>query len=810
MIGNYIKLALRHMVKQKSYVVINVVGLAVGLACSILIALFVVHELSYDKFNIKAERISRLYIKGKLGETELEGAWTCAPAAAALKKDFPEVLDATRLNKWGETVIKYKDRSFVEDGFMEADSTFFNIFSIPLIQGDPNTALAASHTVVLTKDAAGKIFGKKDPVGEMIKVGTDSTLYRVTGVMKNVPDNSHFKFNMLGSFVSNDRSDDDIWLSNSFYTYLLLAEGTSAEKLETKLADWLVQYVEPQLEQMLGVSIEEFIQGGNSLGYYLQPLDDIHLNPDIESGLQPSNDKRYIVIFTLVAIFILVIASINYMNLATARSEKRSREVGLRKVAGSYKSQIIWQFMFESFTITIVSLIFAIIIVELCLPYFNNLIHIHLDLSYITQWYVLPGLIMLGLIISVMAGAYPAFFLASFRPVAVLSGPGSGKSGGKNLRTILVILQMTVSVIIILSTLIVFKQVSFMLNKDLGFNKEQLLVIRRASALGDNQETFINEAEKLAGVRNISHSTAVPGHPNNNNGYWMEGKGSEKSYLMQTNWSDYDFLKTYQIKLADGRFFSEDFATDSGACVINESAVKQFGIDDPFKVRFMQPGDGDDPQNWTYLKVIGIVKDYHYQSLHERIYPHIFILYPEQWNWGYISLRLSEGNTQNTVQQIEKLWQQFTDNDPLVYFFMDKDLDRLYAEEKRTGVLALLFSVLAIVIASLGLFGLTSFTAEQRTKEIGIRKVNGAKESNILWLLGKEVAVLVLIATLIAWPLTYFAMKNWLQNYHFKINLSPFEFIVSLVITLVIAWLTISYRSLKAANTNPADALRHE
>ncbi|MCK4701390.1 MAG: ABC transporter permease, partial [Bacteroidales bacterium] len=462
MIGNYIELALRQMIRQRAYVFINVTGLAVGLACSILIALFVISELSYDDFHEKKDRIWRLYLDGKLGETELKGAWTCSPAAPAFKQDFPEVVDAVRINTWGETVIKYKDRSFIEDGFMEADSTFFNIFSIPIIQGDPQTALAAPHTVVLTKNAAERIFGSSDPVGEMIKVGTDSTLYTITGVMEDVPDNSHFKFNMLGSFVTNQRANSDIWFSNSFYTYLLLEEGTSIEQLNAKIPEWLSQYIVPQMEQMLGISMEEFIQGGNSYGFYLQDLKDIHLNPDIQHGLEPSSDRRYIIIFSLVAVLILVIACINYMNLATARSAKRSREVGLRKVVGSLKGQIIWQFLFESIVVTLVSLVFAILIVELCLPYFNNLINSQLSLAYITHWYVIPGLIGLGLFISVIAGSYPAFFLASFRPVAVLSGPFKSGSGGKILRSILVIVQMTVSVIIILATMIVYKQVNYM------------------------------------------------------------------------------------------------------------------------------------------------------------------------------------------------------------------------------------------------------------------------------------------------------------------------------------------------------------
>jgi putative ABC transport system permease protein len=809
MIGNFIKLAIRHMIRQRSYIFINIVGLAIGLACSILIGLFVIDEFSYDKFNEKKDRIYRCYIKGKMGETEIEGAWTCTPLGPTLVADLPEVIDAVRINDWSETVIKYKNRSYIEDGFKQADSTFFNIFSIPLIQGDPNTALAAPHTLVMTKSTAEKIFGNEDPIGKLVEVGTDTTFYSVTGIMEDVPDNAHFDFNILGSFITNRRANDGIWFSNSFYTYLLLHENASPEKLNEKIPDVLNNYLVPQLEQFLGISLEEFIQGGNSYGYFIQPLLDIHLNQDIDHDLKPSHNKRYIYIFSLIAVLVLIIASINYMNLATARSAGRSKEVGIRKVVGSSKSLIVWQFLFESVFLTVVSLIFAVLIVELILPQFNHLIQIQLSLNYFDNWYIIPGLLVLGFLLAIMAGSYPSFFLASFRPVAMLTG--SLKAGTKSglLRSILVVFQMSASILIILGTIIVYRQINYMINKDLGFNKEQLLVIRRVDALDNQKNTFLDEVRKLTGVKHVSHSTAVPGHPNNNNGYWIEGQSAEKSYLMQTNWIDYFHPETYELKIADGRFFSEDYASDSAACVINESAVRQFGFEDPFQVRFMQPADNQATQ-WNYLQVIGVVKDFHYQSLHDRIYPHIFILKPESWRWGYITIRLIPENIHQTVKQIEKLWLEFTDNDPMVSFFLDEDFEELYKEDKRTGSLALIFSILAILIASLGLFGLTSFTAEQRTKEIGIRKVNGASVRSVIFLLLKEIAILVGISTLIAWTLVFIFMRGWLENFYFRIKLSPFEFLLSLLIALAITWITISYRSFKAARTNPAQALRYE
>lgn len=807
MFRNFLKLALRHMIRQRAYIVINVIGLATGLACSILISLYVIHELSFDNFNEHKNEIYRMLCLGRIGDSELNGAWTCYPLGPTLTSELPEVLSFVRFEKWGETIVKQEEKSYVEDGIMAADSTFFGIFTIPLITGDPKTVLSSPRQIVLTQTAKEKYFGQEDPIGKLLKVGTDTILYSVTGVMEDVPENAHFEFNMLVSFVTNENANDGFWVSNNPDTYILVDKGVDPDKLQEKITGVVVKNVGPQVESVLGISLEEFENAGNSYGYFIQPLHEIHLDTYIDHSHKPSVDKKNIFIFTLIAVLILVIAGINYMNLSTARSAGRAKEVGIRKVVGSTRKSLIYQFLFESMVLTLISLILAILLVELLNDPFNNLIQLQLGINY-RVWYTVPGLIILAIFMGFLSGTYPAFFLASFRPVSVLSGTLKKGTKSGTLRSILVVFQMIISIFIITGTLIVYSQVRYMTNKDLGFNKENLLVVRRPSALGEQQKTFIDEVKKLPGVVNISHSTATPGHTNNYNGHWIEGEPTENSYLMQTFQVDEEFAETYGMEVAEGRFFSENFATDSAACLINESAVNQFGWKAPYDFRILRPSSNEG--DFELFNIVGVIKDFHFHSLHDRIIPAIFFLKPEDARWGFISIRLSRENMKQTVAQIETLWREFSDNDPMLSFFMDADFDDQYQEDRRTGVLALIFSVLAILIASLGLFGLASFTAEQRTKEIGIRKVNGASASIIVGLLSKESIILVGISTLIAWPAAYFVMKVWLQNFYFRVPWSPLPYLLSLGIVLIIAWLSVSYQAVKASRINPAEALRYE
>jgi putative ABC transport system permease protein len=555
MAGNHLKIALRHMWKNKTYVFINTLGLATGIAFFIMISLFVVHELSYDKFNDKKDRIYRLILDGKIGEQEILGAFTPIPMAAAFKEEIPDILDAVRMDNWGETVIRYEDKTFIEDHFALADSTFFNIFSFPLIIGNPQEALNAPHKVVLTESAAKKYFGDEDPMGKMLMIGTDTTLYAVTGVCRDVPANSHFEFNMLGSFLTHWRISDNTWLSNSFATYVLLTEEASQKDVEDKIRPVLMEHIGPEVQQYMGVSLEDFAAAGNRYGILLQPLTDIHLNPAVQTQFKEPNDRKYVLIFALVAIAILIIAVINYMNLATAQSAGRAHEVGLKKVVGSGKYELVWQFLVESIVLSVFALLIALLIIELLMPYYNNLVHLELNLNYTERWYIIPELLALALVVGIISGAYPAFFLSSFRPVAVLTGKVSSGTKSGILRSVLVVFQLIISVTIIVSTIVIFRQVHYMLNKDLGFNKEQVLVLEQMHVLENKIPVFKKEIEKLPGVIECSHSTAVPGHMNNVNGYMIEGRPSDDMIIITTTWTDPGQMATYKFELTQGRFF---------------------------------------------------------------------------------------------------------------------------------------------------------------------------------------------------------------------------------------------------------------
>jgi putative ABC transport system permease protein len=809
MFSNFLKTAYRNIFRNKTYVIINILGLAVGFACSLLIFMFVIHELNYDKFNVNYDRIYRLYLVGKMGESEFKGAWTAAPTARAFVEEFPEVEAAVRMTSWDETVVRVDDRKFIENKVALADSSFFGVFSLKLLNGDPKTALASPNAVVLTEKQAEKYFSKNDPIGQHLRIGTDTTLYTVTGVMQDVPEDSHFDFDLLISFVSHPRAKDDFWLSNSFSTYLLLKKGVSAESLQKKIPAIIEKYVGPQVQKILGMDLNAFKASGNEYGLYLQPLSDVHLNPDIGSEFKPANDRKYIYIFSAVALLILVVAGINYMNLSTARSTKRSREVGLRKVVGSTKSQLINQFILESILLAVISLILAIIIVEMVLPVFNNMLQTNLEIGYFSKWYVIPGILLLAVLVGVFSGSYPAWFLSSFVPVKVLYGKLKLGTSNIRIRSVLVVIQFSISIFLIMSSFVIFRQIHYMVNKDLGFDKEQLLVIRRTDALHKQIVTFKNEIKKIPTVINCANSTCIPGYPNNNNGFQIEGRPAENTYLMWVNWVDYDYLSTYNIKLTDGRTFDRSFPTDTSMMILNQEAVRRFGLKDPYNTRFIQPGRTREER--SYFNVVGIVKDFHNQSLRQAIEPHVFMLKPEKWDWtGYITIRLQKENMKQSIAQIRKVWDSFTNEDPFQYFFLDQEFENFYKEERRTAKIAVAFSILAIFIASLGLFGLTSFATEQRAREISLRKVLGSSIKGIILLFTREFSFLVLIATIPAGIFSYYVMNKWLQNFVYHITPGYWPFFASIVIVLLIAFITVSYRTYKAALTNPADILKYE
>jgi putative ABC transport system permease protein len=806
MLRNLLKHSVRALTRQKAYVLINVLGLAVGLACSIIIGIFIVHELSYDQFHEKKDRIFRIGLHGRISGQEIRGSFSSAPMGPALVREFPEVANYVRLNPWGETIIKIDESFFTEDYFVEVDSTFFDIFSFPLLKGEKSTVLNQPYMVVLSESTAKKMFGNEDPIGKMIKVGTSTSPYQVSGIMADIPENSHIKANILGSFMTNSRANEQIWTNNSFQTYVLLHQSASMEAAEVRFDSLVVKYVGPEIYRFFGITIEEFLSQGNAYNHFLQPLAKIHLDPTVVGSQKPANDPKYLWIFGSIGLLIIVIAAINFMNLSTAQATKRAKEVGIKKVSGAERNSLIAQFLTETLILAFVALIVAIFFVELALPWFNQTLGIELKLSFWSNWQIIPILIIVAIITGIFAGSYPAFYLSSFNPVTVLKGKQGNSRSNIALRGGLTVLQFAISIVLISGTMIMYRQIRFLQNKELGFDKKHVLVLRRASALRGQTASFKEELKQIPGILAVSASTAVPGHNNNNNGYQIIGR--DDTYLLNTNYVDYDFLETYGMELSDGRFFDPSYATDKEACLINERTGRNFLIDDPFQTRFH--GGSLVSEELVTLPVIGVVKDFHFESLRNEISPYMMRFRGDEIHWGYVSIRLAPNAPNDIVERIEKVWADFATNDPMLYFFMDKDFERLYMEEKRSAKLAVVFTIIAIFVASLGLYGLTAFTIQQRTKEIGVRKTFGASISDIWLLVSKETCWLICIATAIAWPLIYWVASNWLQNYYYRISLKLWDFLTAFVIAVIIAVFTISYRTIRTASLNPSLSLRYE
>ena len=806
MLNNLIRYSLRSFKRQRSYIIINILGLSIGIACSLLIALFVINEASYDRFNVKKDRIFRLILNGKIGGQEITGCFTPSVMGPTMAKEFPEIEDCLRMSGWGPTVVEYNNQVFTEEHMIEADSSFFNFFSIPVLKGDPANLLNAPKKVVLSKSTARKIFGEENPIDKPIRIGSDTIKYTVSGVMADIPGNSHFEANMIGSFMTNRRSSDPTWLNNSFATYLLLKPNSSYKTVDEKIPELLRKYVGPEIQKYMGINLEDFFAQGNKYRYFLQKLTDAHLDPSIQQEFKAASDPKYLIIFGSVAILIVLIAAVNFMNLSTAQASRRAKEVGIKKIAGSTRAMLVSQFLLESFILCLIALLFALILIKVTLPYFNDLLGTNLTLGLFRNWYTIPGLVIFTVIVGSLSGSYPAFFLSSFNPYDVLKGSVKNSQNNGRLRRVLVVFQFAVSILLIIGTMIMYRQINFMINKDVGFNKEQVIVINRAEAVGLKMKAFKETVKNIPGIVNISSSTAVPGRINNNNGYMIEGRKDE-TFLAVSNWVDYNFLETYGMTLVSGRSFNESYSSDKQACIINETARKDFNITNIEEVRFMNPTDSG---KMEYMPIIGVVKNFNFESLRNPIGPYILRFQNDGMIWGYISIRLSAQNISKTISEVEKIWKEYVSNNPLQYYFVDEDFEQMYIQEKQNAQMAVIFSILAIFVAALGLFGLTSFTVEQRTKEIGVRKAMGSSVPEIYFVISREVFILISISALIAWPLIYYIAGKWLENFYYRINTGVLSLFAGLAIALTIALITISYRIFKAAGINPAQSLKYE
>lgn len=813
---NFFAVAVRNIRKHKVFTLINMSGLAIGMASSILIFLFIHKELSYDRFHENSDRIYRLYIDGLMGEQSFRGAWTSMVMAPTFKEEIPEITHFVRMDVYNQQLIWYDGERYIEDHFLFADSTLFDIFTFTFVRGDPATALTEPHSMVITEEKARLYFGDRDPLGEALSVNSDSNYYIITGVVEALPENSHFFADFIASMGSLGQDERQTWFQNSIFSYVMLSPGADPRKVEEQMAGVLREHIARELKTILGVSPEEWVAGGNRYGIFLQALTDIHLQPDIEVGIEicfrPVNDRLYIHIFGLVALFILAIASINFMNLSTARSTTRSREIALRKAAGSDRRLLIRQFLTESVILSVLAMVFALILVELSLPWFNRTMGLNLRLESLQYTVLVPLVLLLALLVGILSGLYPALFLSGFKPVEGIKGEFTGVRRAGYFRSLLVVVQFTISVAIIVGTLIVSNQLNYLLSKDLGFNKDQLLVLKRIHPLGNSIQTFCREVEKIPGVEAASNSTTYLGFNNSTESYQIKGRDASKNYLFATNYVDDHFMRTYQFRLADdkGRFFDPSSGSDTSAILVNRAAVTEYGMDDPYSTVILEPTlDGDT----SMLQIIGILEDFNHNTLREPVDPYMIRFKSPNLSWaGYITIRLGVAGEglPVTIQKIRETWSTLSGQAPFQYFFLDEELENYYKEERRTGRLSMLFAILATFIACLGLFGLTLHKTHRKTREIGIRKAMGAGITRVVLDISSQILLLMGISILLAWIVAFYVMQNWLMEFPFNIGFQPWIYGAGAAAALFISMATVTYLSYRAASANPATTLHHE
>ena len=802
MIKNYLKIAFRNLWKNKGLSFINIFGLALGMACSLLIFLFVTDELSYDRFNKDEDRIYRV-VKDFVNDdgSRLPDATTPPAVAPALQKEIPGIEHVTRLFPgWGANFLfTYKDKHLYEQKLYRVDSSFFDVFTFPFVQGDAKNAFKEVNSIVITQSISKKYFGNENAMGKVLHEDRLGDLM-VTGVVKDVPSNSHFHFDFLISTRKFAGDIDGDWNFYNFYTYIKLKPNVDIKTIDQK--------------------IQTIYKRNNDNGkniFHTQSLTGIHLDSNLKWELEPNSERLYVYVFSVVGLLIILIAAINYINLVTAKSSLRAKEIGIRKVSGAYKSSLVKQFLLESVITCLLASVFALVLAQLLLPVVNSITQKQLTLfaagNYVTL-YFLVGALFIGL----LAGLVPAFYLSSFRPIIVLKGGKINERSVFTLRKALVIIQFTISIALIAGVMIIYQQVKYIENAKLGLNKEQVLILKSYSALSRaTANSLENSLKQIRGVKDVATSDGVVGGQNWTNG--MSVKGSQNSQLINFLSVGYDYLNVLGIQIKEGRGFSPDFPADTltnvsnfqleediGSVILNEKAVKDLGVPSPvIGQRILWSTDGDTSY---YLKLIGVAKDFHFASFKSEIKPFAFIMNP--YRRDYLNIKLSTQNLSATIRQIEDKWKTFAPDRPIQYSFLDETFARLFKAEANFQKVFVVLVVLSIVISCLGLFALAAYTAEQRTKEIGIRKVLGASVAGIIAMLTKDFLKLVIISILIASPLAYLAMNKWLQDYAYRIQIEWWVFLIAGLVAVLIAIITISFQAIKAALANPVKSLRAE
>ena len=794
MIKNYIKIALRNIINYPGYSVINIAGLALGLACCFLIMVYVQMELSFDEFHKNKEQLHRLVIKGQVNGKQISSVNTPAPLSIALENNFPEIETTVRYTLRGRaSLFRYEDENIERSGIGFADKDFFNLFTYKLLRGEADKVLNEPFSIVLTNSIAKNIFGDKNPVGETL-VYNDKYSFTITGVMEDLPANTHFNFNYLANFYSlakmstNPEQFDNDFSNWNYSAYFKIKENTDYKELSAKSKTFYKELMKSDDESSLP-------------DFYYQPISAIHFDREISGG-GASGNIMYIYAFSLVALFVLLIACFNFMNMATARASHRLREVGIRKVLGAIRKQLVFQFLGESIFLSLIAVILAMAIIQLCINPFNSLMNMELSVDFLQNYNLFIIMVATGILTGIFAGSYPAFYLSGFKSALVLKN--SKVAGGNTLfRKILISAQLVTAFILIMVAFTVYLQISFMKNHDLGFEDDQVMYIYINEPIHQKAEAFRNKLLNLSEVQQVSLCNSVPGNNRMTQTYYFYQDGMETNYNLNTILVDPYLKEILDLEMIEGRFFSEDIDTDLNyAYVVNETAAKLFGLEDLDKASF---------RYWDYDekgKIIGIVKDFHFRSLQTEIEPLVMRIKSE---WSYVEMiKLNSTDLSQSITKINEIWAEFAPGYPFDYRFLDADFENQYKAQEKMGYLLTLFTGLAIFIACLGLFGLASFTAEQRKKEIGVRKVLGASVGNVLLMLSRDLIILLVIAFIIASPLSWYFIESWLADFAYRINIGISTFLISGLLLFLVSWVAISFQSLKAATSNPVKALKNE
>ena len=810
MIRNYFKIAWRNLLKNKGYTAINIIGLSLGIGCFIMISMYVIDELSYDTYHEKADRIYRINSDVIFGGTESYMAVSADPMGQTLKNDYPEVEQYVRLYaSQGAKLIK-KDNEFIREGAIaHADSTLFDVFTLPAIIGKTKTALNEPNSVVISERAANRYFGSpENAFGKTLETDDDGkTLYKVTAVIENMPENSHFNFDFFFSMANVDY-DFGNYLSHNFHTYVLLREGTDYKKFNKNFSEVLTKHVLPQVSQFIKVeSLEALEASGNKLEYSLIPITEIHLHSDRKIELEANSNVQYVYIFSAAALFILLIACINFMNLTTAKSSGRAKEVGIRKVLGTNRKSLIWQFLSESTLIAVFALVISLVFVYLSLDWFNTISGKAISMSSLLSAKFLIFIALLPFVVGILAGIYPAFFLSSFKPVAVLNGKLFSGREKNTLRNFLVVFQFATSIILIVGSLVIYQQIQHIQSANIGFKKDQVLVVDNSGLKNETRISLKNEIEQLAEVNSASFAGYLPveNSSRSDTTFSTESVMTESNGFGMQYWNiDYDYMETIGMQIYQGRNFSREFGSDSTAIIINETAAKLTRFENPIGKKLYTSNGNDQMIGYT---IVGVVKNFNYSSLRQNVGALSFRLGNNSWETAF---RFNTSDVSSLITTIENKYKAAAPGLPFKYEFLEASFDNMYRQERRVGTVTFVFAVLAIIIACLGLFGLATYIAEQRTKEIGIRKVLGASVTNIVKMLSVDFVKLVMIAILIATPIAWWFMHQWLQDFAFRIELSWWIFVITGFIAMCIALITLSFQAIKSAMANPIKSLKTE